>query len=710
VTTPPDHARRSILDRLFAAYPLLLAYLVLLILYAWQTTKHSTPWNFTDELKWAMLSRSIAHTGHGMLQGTPAAAGSLYAYFLAPAWWAGATGPSYAAAKYLNAVVMAASLVPAYALGRLYLPRIPAVFAALATASIPALAYTGLLIPEPLAYFWSTLALYLLARALLRPTWSSVALAFAATIAAPLVRSQLVVVVFSAVLAAGLMVVFGDRARALIGSWTRSERFGAVVLLIGGVVFADVLFAQHSYEWYIGTHFWHRAFTYGLWALGSFTIGVGIVPVLLALTWMLGGRKDGREDRALLALVISTVVAFVLYAAVKASYESTLFSIRIWERNLIYIAPIVFVVAARWVVAGRWRVFPLVAAAAATAYLLASTPYHAYEHFYSDAPGLSILQWLNRTWSFTITDLQWLLFGILAYGVVLALAVGRRSQTTNPVICKVVVGLISATAIAVIAWNLTGEITAANSSNSFAKTIVALPSPPDWIDRATSRERTLFVGQGIGNSNQFWSIEFWNQAIQDVWTVDSSTPGLGQTWTPNFAGVDGEVSGPRITDRWGVAPQNITLAGRPKELAGGLQLYELDHPIRITRFTSRVAPDGWMEDQSAFVVFGKSTDPVGTARVTVSRQSLCGDIAPARLTIRLSRLRINRDSQPSAGRLLAVKHVVVRSNPCPGQRFVVPLQARPPFRIDVTARGFFKPADGRKLSVQIGYAFKPRKR
>jgi hypothetical protein len=705
LTTPPHDTRRSVLDRLFAAYPLLLAYIVLLILYAWQTTKHSTPWNFTDELKWAMLSRSIAHTGHGALQGTPTAVHSLYAYFLAPAWWAGATSPSYAAAKYLNAVAMTASLFPAYGLARMFLPRPAAIFAALATASIPALVYTGLLIPEPLAYFWSTLALYLLARAILRPGWIAIGLATAAVLIAPAVRSQLNVLVFGAVLAAVLALVLGDRSRALIGGWTRSERFGAVVLLIGGVIFADVYVAQHSYEWFIGTHFWHRAFTYGLWAVGSFTIGVGIVPVLFALTWLFGGREDSREDRALLALLVSTVVAFGLYTAVKASYESTIFSIRVWERNLIYIAPVVFVVAARWVVAGRRRVIPLVAAAAATAYLLGSTPYHAYEHFYSDAPGLAILQWLNRTWAFTITDLQWLLFGILAFAILLALAMARRDRTTNGVARQVVAALVAATAIAVVAWNITGEVAAANSSNSFAKTIVALPSPPDWIDRATGRESTLFVGQGIGNSNAFWSIEFWNQSIQDVWTVDGSSPGLGQTWTPNFGSVDGEVSGPRISDRWGVAPASITLAGKPKELAGGLQLYELDQPIRITSFTSNVASDGWMGDHSSFVVFGKRDARAGTVLVTASRLASCGDIAPARLTIRLSRLRIDSNAQPAPGPLLALKRLVVRSNPC--ESGSVEFQARPPFRIDVGATGFFRPADGRTLSVQIGYAFKP---
>ena len=708
MTTPPHDTRRSVLDRLLAAYPLLLAFVVLLILYAWQTTKHSTPWNFTDELKWAILSRSIAHTGHAGSLGTPTAAHSLYSYFLAPAWWAGATSPSYAAAKYLNAIAMTASLFPAYGLARLFLPRPAAIFAAIATASIPALAYTGLLIPESLAYFWSTLALYLLARAILRPGWIAIGLAGAAVFTAPTVRSQLVVVVFTALLAAVLALAFGDRARAVIGSWTRNERFRAVVLLIGGVIFADVYVAQHSHEWYIGTHFWHRAFTYGLWAVGSFTIGVGIVPVLLALAWLLGGRRDGREDRALLALSISAVVAFVLYTAVKASYESTIFSIRVWERNLIYLAPIVFVVAARWVVAGRRRALPLVAGAAATAYLLGTTPYHAYEHFYSDAPGLAILQWLNRTWAFTITDLQRLLFGILAFGILLAFAVARRDRTTNRVVHRSIAVLISATAIAVVAWNITGEVAAANSSNSFAKTIVALPSPPDWIDRATGREPTLFVGQGIGNSNAFWSIEFWNQSIHDVWTVDGSSPGLGQTWTPNFGSVDGEVSGPRISNRWGVAPGSITLAGRPKELAGGLQLYELDQPIRITSFTSNVASDGWMSDHSSFVVFGKPAARAGTVLVTASRLASCGDIAPARLTIRLSRLRIDSNAQPAPGRLLAVKRLVVRSNPC--EQGAVRLQARPPFRVDVSATGFFRPADGRTLSVQIGYAFTPRRR
>jgi hypothetical protein len=112
-----------------------------------------------------------------------------------------------------------------------------------------------------------------------------------------------------------------------------------------------------------------------------------------------------------------------------------------------------------------------------------------------------------------------------------------------------------------------------------------------------------------------------------------------------------------------------------------------------------------MGDHSSFVVFGKPDARAGTVLVTASRLASCGDIAPARLTIRLSRLRIDSNAQPAPGRLLAIKRLVVRSNPC--ERGAVRLQARPPFRIDVSATGFFRPADGRTLSVQIGYAFKP---
>ena len=202
-------------------------------LYAWQTTRIPSPWIFTDELKWSLLSRSIAHTGRPEIRENAAPVSSLYSYFLAPAWWAGATAAGYAAAKYLNAVVMTATLFPAYGLSRLFLTRRPALLVAIASAAIPSLALTGVLMPESLAYFWSTLALYLIARALLRPSWTAIALAVAAVLIAPAVRGQLQVLILAAALAALVYTATSPRGRATIASWTTGQRVGAVVLAIG---------------------------------------------------------------------------------------------------------------------------------------------------------------------------------------------------------------------------------------------------------------------------------------------------------------------------------------------------------------------------------------------------------------------------------------------------------------------------------------------
>ena len=97
-------------------------------------------------------------------------------------------------------------------------------------------------------------------------------------------------------------------------------------------------------------------------------------------------------------------------------------------------------------------------------------------------------------------------------------------------------------AVAVVGWNLTGEIAAGNASNSMSDALRGvLPTPPDWIDRATGRARTMYLGQSLGGSNAFWSTEFWNQSITDVWSVDASAPGPGPEVTPDFLDLTGAV-------------------------------------------------------------------------------------------------------------------------------------------------------------------------
>jgi hypothetical protein len=399
-------------------------------------------------------------------------------------------------------------------------------------------------------------------------------------------------------------------------------------------------------------------------------------------------------------------VAFGLYTAVKASYLSTVFAIRVEERNLIYLSPVVFVVTARWLLLGRTRVTATVIAAAAVAYLLDTTPYHNNEHFYSDAPGLSILQWLNRTWFFTTTDARRLLFGILAGSVVLVLLreAARRRGTFHR--AGTAAGVLLA--LAIIGWNLTGEITAANSSNSFSDSFRGvLPTPPDWIDSATGRARTMFIGQGLGNSNAFWSLEFWNQSIDDVWSVDASAPGPGPGTTPNYLDLTGAVD-PQLPLGWIVAGPGVNPVGHLEETAGGLRLFRVKHPIRIADAQGNVTPDGWMSTNAWYYRFASTGSDRGTAIVTLTRAAACGGYPPSRITIKASRIRLNDDSQPVAGRRLALRRVLMRSTPCDTRTIRIPVRA--PFRIDVSAVGTFQPSpfDKRELSTQVGFAFEPK--
>jgi hypothetical protein len=693
---------RSALDRVLAAYPLVVAYLVLLTLYAWQSTKHSTPWLFTDELQWAGLSRGVAHHGHPQLRLHNQGFVSLYAYFLAPSWWFGATSSAYAAAKYLNAAAMTASLFPAFALARLFVPRWAALACGIATAAIPSLVYTAMLIPESLAYFWSTLTLWLIARALLARTRWAIALATAAVILAPVVRAQLQMLILTALLATAITEATGRRGRALIGSWSVGEKVRAVVLCFGIAIWLGALATHHSYVWQIGTYFHHRMFTYGLWAIGAFVIGTGLLPAFASLAWLFGARFRLPDERVLGALLIGAVFSFGIYTAVKASYISTNFAIRVEERNLIYISPVVFVVAARWLVAGRARVVPVALAAGAVAYLLNTTPYELNDRFYSDAPGLSILHWFNRKpFYFTTTDLKRLIFGILIALVALAFVRTRLRRAG--------VAIAGALAVLVVAWNLTGEIASAGGSNDFSKSFRGvLPTPPDWIDRETGRARTLFIGEALAGSNAFWSLEFWNQSINDVWSVDSSAPGPGPTVTPDFSDLSGTLR-PQLPVNWVVASPGVDPVGRLAEPpVGGLHLYHVSRPVRIADAEGGITPDGWMSTAAWYYHFAPNGARAGTAVVTLSRTAACGDLPSSRITIRVTRLRIDADGQPAPGKLEQVRRLTLRSNPCLAVPVRIPV--RTPFRVDVSAVGTFQPSpsDQRQLSAQLAFGFEPK--
>ena len=77
-------------------------------------------------------------------------------------------------------------------------------------------------------------------------------------------------------------------------------------------------------------------------------IGLAVLPVIATVAAFASRRvRATAEGRAFVVVGVSAFVAFITYAAVKGAFLSTVFSLLIVERNVIYLVPIVLAATAR---------------------------------------------------------------------------------------------------------------------------------------------------------------------------------------------------------------------------------------------------------------------------------------------------------------------------------------------------------------------------
>lgn len=708
-----------LLDRLWRALPLLVPFLLVSAAYAWQASRQSTPWLFTDELEFTQLARSAADTGELARRGEALSSQfGLYPYLTAPAWWIDDTKSAYEVVKLIGVLSMSLALFPAYGLARMVVSRPAAVLVALATVSIPAFVYTSLIVEEPVAYFWSTLSLYLVVRSLSTRSRRDVTLAIAAALVAPLVRDELIVIP-AALAGAWAIAAWGSerflRARR---NWSRADYVGVALLVLGAVLVLNELYSGRSLDWDNSTrHYKDRMIEYGLWAGGAFTIGLGVLPVVagLAAVWRPRHEPDTRELSAFRSVLWLAIVGFGLYTAGKAAIISTTFSTRVVERNLIYLAPLLFVATAIVLEHRRVRVAALAVSAAFVAYLLLTTPYNMDTRLYSDSPGLAILAAANRAYGWTPehaeTVLLWMLVAAVAVVGAVVLLRGHLSRA-----------VAVAAAVLTLGWNVTGEVNAARGSTAFADALMAnLPQPPSWIDRATGGEPALYIGQKISDANGLWLLEFWNRSIRRVWSLDGSAPGPGPTLTPDLLSPEGELAGdPGF--RYAVAERSIELAGKPLRTEGGWRLYELEPPLRLASAVRGIFGDGWVgsnsDDNRVSAGYSRFVNPQpgpGTAFVTVGRKGWCTDKdIPGRVIIRAGSLKLGPERNGVVDRLTDETGWQVRA--CSERTFPLDVPAAP-FHVEITIEPTFSPyqldpkgqSDRRRLGAQVSFDWRPGK-
>jgi hypothetical protein len=733
ITTPPQGERarieiatRSFADRLLAVVPLVSVYMWLCIFYVWEAWGHVTPWLFGDELELTQLTRSISETGHAARRGVAHSPDSLYAFLMAPAWWLGSTQASYDAVKYIGVLIMASVLFPTYFLARLVVGRWWALFAATGAAAVPALAYSSWIVEEPLAYPYAALCFFLIAKAFVSKQRAWIAATVIACAVAPAVRGELVVIPAALVLAALFMAWSSPRRRALRReSWSVGDWVGAVVLAFGAIFLVSGYLSRHVPEWYEVTTYWkHRMISLGLWASGAFAIGIGIVPLVagLASLWRAPGEETTRQLRVFRSVALAGIICVGVYTFLKAAYLANHFATRVEERNIIYIAPLLFVGTAIVFERRRVNLVALAAAIAFALYLVVSTPYQMGVQLYSDALGLAILQQANRFILWTPEFAQWLLLGITIVGGVLLAGLhffGERKRTVTLVTASL--------AVLVLGWNVTGEFAAATGANSISReAATTLGKPYDWVDRIAKRSPTLYLGQGVGDQNGEWLMEFWNRSIVSVGSLDGTVGGPGPSGGPNIA-ADGttywteDPANPGreyayAVEEWPCVDFAGTLMAKHSYRAGGKpgggrwRLIKLTQPNRLRAECNGISPDGWTgPNDSGYFHF--SGAKVGHMVITVSRADWGGAPVPSPVHVLMGKLTIDANHQPQLDKVLLEKTGTI--DRLQTKTFVLPTPG-PRFAVRVVIDAKFVPhdldpsnSDTRQLGAVVSYRFVP---
>jgi hypothetical protein len=696
-------------------FALLAAYFVLVTLYAWQAWRRETPTIFTDELELTQISRAISQVGHPERRGEVYGFTTLVPWFTAPFWWISNVGTAYEVIKYFQALVMALAIFPAFAIARTVVSRPWALFAAIGTIAAPALSYAPILVEEPFAYPIAVLALWLIVRAIARPTINTVGLAAGACLVGILTRSQLVALATTLILALLTLAWTSASVRRWRSTWTGWDRVRAFTLGVGLVLAFSAVMGHHSQEWAEVTAFWKgRIFEYGAWAAGAFAIGIGVVPVIALLAVFAVPHPERKQPGTRTFLIVSgaAVSSFVWYAAIKGAYLSTLGYGGIVERNLIYLTPLAFIATALILERARPPIWAVAGSAAVVFASLVATPIErGVEQFpYYEAHGLAILAFLNRELSWPLERIETAATVAAIVGGLLLIGVGVLRRRGGRAGSAAAVGL----AVALLAWNLTNEIYAAIGEHDFSSAVAKnLTKPPDWIDRVVGSDKVTIFGQNITNGNHVWDNEFWNRSVVKVWSVEGSAPGPGHGVTPDLVKPDGTLW-PSPETPYVLEVNGVEVVGTEVARAGNdAVLVRIGDTFRLRASQEKIEGDGWMKATAAYNRFDVSQDGDSIAVVNLSREAFCpaGVRLPGQITVKIGPLGVDASKEPALASVTASETVYV---PKCGFRPVGLPAPKGPWRIEIEAQTFVPAkidpkhsSDTRSLGAKVTFSVVP---
>ena len=691
--------------------------LVLAVVRIWLASKIATPWIMSDELLYSELARSFADSHHLLVRGASYPINSVgYPLLVWPAWLAGSMTTTYTLVKTINVILMTIALIPVY-LWSLRLMR--PVYAAVATALVallPAFVYTGMIMTENGAFPTTMLAFFVIALMLERPTVMRQFLTLAAIALAYFVRTQSLVLMAVLAAAVVLKLILDGRAAETGRRWVTVKGGGRrylplvavyIVGTLGYVLFQAAQGAPLSgglgaYSAITTAHYSFRDVT--SWAIehaAELGLAVAVFPLsslVVLLVLALGRGSASSSERAFLAVATPAVALFVVQVAAFASR----FSLRVEERYVFFVVPLLFMALALWLDRGLPR--PIITTAFATALpvlLLLDLPLAKRLNVSITSDTFGFIPLLRLSHHYSIPTVRVLM---IAGGIVAALAFAvlprRFARAALP------------TALALYLALTTVQVF--RTVRDFAQNTRAILEPAElnWIDSTLPKGASTGVIYGstadpFSEAQRMWQAEFWNRDVKDVYDLTTEpTP-----FTNNPIVID-PLSGRLVTQdhkpypyRYALAASGLALAGRVVASMPPWALYEVQKPLKLSRVVEGVYPDGWMGSSAALT---QHTGSSGRLRIVLSREAWRGPLEPARVRIVVGKPVLGADGKLRL-RGSDVTRNLLLGRPARSISVAVP---EPPYRIEIHLDPTFSPstfgqADTRDLGAQVTFGRAP---
>jgi hypothetical protein len=477
-----------------------------------------------------------------------------------------------------------------------------ALAAAALSLTVPGLAFTGFVMTEVVFYPVLCLAAWAMARALASPTLGRQALVVGAVLLAAMTRLQAIVLVAAFFGAVALEVAFAR-------TWLRGARrfvpaaagFGALaaVWAVVTLVTAGRPLGAYSITATERPYGLGDALRFTLYHAADLLLLTAALPVVAVAVLAVGaarGLERSAEARAYIAVSIATTVVFL---ATVGLFTSRWLG-RLAERNLIALAPLLFVGFCLWVDRGapRPRVATALAAAGALA-LLALTPWDdlVVRAAQPDAYSVIPLRWMQL--AYPHLDVPWVLFLGALELIALALLLPRRLRWLLP---AAVGALLAAASIPV-----TVEVT--REARDYERAL--LGPDPRWIDDAADGPVAYVFGGELPwtAGAPLWVHVFWNRRVDRLYNLFGSRIAGPVPRSDVRPAADGRLrgrDGRPASAAYAVASTRLDFVGQPiahGSAPASLALWRIDPPLRLSARRTGFDGAGLVNSEASLVVY-----------------------------------------------------------------------------------------------------------